>query len=269
MSFELCRNCGASLHGRYCHACGQRATDVQLTLHDVLHEATHEFLHLDGKIVQTLKLLVFRPGALTQEFLAGRRARYISPIRVYLTCSILFFALAASLPGSQSGFITIRATPDAPGAAVPKNAGTFAERFDRAAKKATSEQDRFRESIMHQAPRVAFVLMPFYALLTWGFYRRAQPYYVPHLYYSVHFHAFVFLILCGYVLLTAIGEIGKQAGQLLFAAAVFPYHYVSLRRVFGGTRLQAAVRGTAIGFLYWIAIGLTMAALMLVLLLRL
>src|SRR5262252_4987894 len=57
------------------------------------HEALHEFAHVDGKIIQTVKLLVTKPGRLTTEFLAGRRARFISPVRLYLTCSLIFFAL--------------------------------------------------------------------------------------------------------------------------------------------------------------------------------
>ena len=91
----VCGNCGAELQGAFCHACGQKVTGPDVSLHDFFHEAFHEFAHLDGKIVQTLRLLMTKPGMLTKEFLEGRRARYISPLRLYLTCSLLFFALAA------------------------------------------------------------------------------------------------------------------------------------------------------------------------------
>lgn len=262
MSAPRCRNCDAPLAGKYCSACGQRDRDLRLTVGHFLHDATHEFLHLDGKIVQTLKLLALRPGALTAEFLAGRRARFISPIRMYLTVSILFFALAAMLPG-QSSFIQIRATPDPPGTSRDAPApGGVEHAIEAAAARAAADADGFRDAILHNLPRVAFVLVPVFAALTWLFYRRAQPYYVPHLYYAIHFHAFVFLVLCVQALLAALGERGRQAGTAVFAATVFPYHYIALRRVFGGSRVQTAVRGTAAGFLYFIAIGLAMAGLM-------
>lgn len=64
MSVPRCRNCDAPLTGRYCCACGQRDRDLQLTIRHVLHDATREFLHVDGKILQTLELLALRPGAL-------------------------------------------------------------------------------------------------------------------------------------------------------------------------------------------------------------
>jgi hypothetical protein len=76
-------------------------------MHDVAHDAVHEFLHLDGKILQTMKLLAFRPGELTREFIAGRRVRYISPIRLYLTWSLIFFALTALVPGAREAFVKV------------------------------------------------------------------------------------------------------------------------------------------------------------------
>jgi hypothetical protein len=59
-----CRNCGAELYGRFCHACGQKAVSADLSVHDLLHEGLHEFAHVDGKIVQTLRLLLFKPERL-------------------------------------------------------------------------------------------------------------------------------------------------------------------------------------------------------------
>ena len=81
---RACLDCGAQLHGRFCHGCGQKAARPILDIHEFLHEATHEFLHLDGKIFTTLKLLATKPGQLTKDFIEGRRARYISPIRLCL-----------------------------------------------------------------------------------------------------------------------------------------------------------------------------------------
>ena len=63
----------------------------------------HELLHVDGKIFRSVRLLLMRPGLLTHEYFRGRRARYISPIRLYLIFSVAFFA-AAALAGSEPVF---------------------------------------------------------------------------------------------------------------------------------------------------------------------
>ena len=93
-----CRNCGAALAAEYCGACGQRRIDPDPTLREVLHELAEQFLQWDGRIASTFRLLVTRPGELTLEYLAGRRVRYLSPLRLYLLCSVLFFFLTAIVP---------------------------------------------------------------------------------------------------------------------------------------------------------------------------
>jgi hypothetical protein len=239
-----CLNCGGELHGRFCHGCGQKATRPILDVHDFLHEATHEFVHLDGKIVTTLKLLATKPGQLTKDFIEGRRARYISPIRVYLTFSLLFFGLFAIVPGASESLVRVNQPNGASRSAVPLD-------------EADGKYDELRDTLLHNLPRVAFLLMPVFALLTWLLYRREQPYYIPHLYYAIHFHAFVFLVLAVALLL---GVAAKGAGGALFLV-VFPYHYIALQRVFGGSRWRTFAKGTAVGVLYWLAVALAMLTL--------
>ena len=96
-----CLNCGTNVQLTYCPECGQREIDSDPTLKEFLHELAEEFLHWDGKLATTFRLLVTRPGALTREYLDGRRMRYISPLRLYLTCSLLFFFVGAVVPQVQ------------------------------------------------------------------------------------------------------------------------------------------------------------------------
>src|SRR5687767_3785518 len=86
-----CLNCGAPLSGEFCARCGQKVPHTDLTLREFLHETTEQLVNWDGKIPQTLKTLLIKPGALTRDFLEGRRARWLLPLRVYLICSIAFF----------------------------------------------------------------------------------------------------------------------------------------------------------------------------------
>ncbi|MCA1732755.1 MAG: hypothetical protein LC732_04045, partial [Acidobacteria bacterium] len=89
-------------------------------------------------------------------------------------------------------------------------------------------------------------LMPVFGLLTWAFYRKREPYYVAHLYYSIHFHALVFLLLTVILLLGLAGTTGRAIGAAVFLA-VIPFHFTSLRRVFGGSRKETIAKGLAIG----------------------
>jgi hypothetical protein len=97
-----CLNCGTVVTGRHCAQCGQSADAHVLSMREVFGDVTHSLLHLDSRAWRTLRLLVRRPGELTREFIAGRHQTYIPPFRLYLAISILYFALSALLPDSDS-----------------------------------------------------------------------------------------------------------------------------------------------------------------------
>jgi hypothetical protein len=92
-----CLNCGTPVAGKFCAECGQSREDHSRSLRSFLHELVEHHLLLDGKTLRTAYALVLRPGELTRAYIEGRRARYVSPIRLYLFMSFAFFlALYAS-----------------------------------------------------------------------------------------------------------------------------------------------------------------------------
>lgn len=86
-----CENCGAELFGKYCAVCGQAAIDYRRSFRHVIVDILDSFLNWDSKFFATIGWLLLRPWHLTNEFLAGRRVRYLHPLRLYLLASILFF----------------------------------------------------------------------------------------------------------------------------------------------------------------------------------
>jgi len=91
----VCANCGAPVSGHFCSNCGQR---VEHSVHSVWHfagEAFEDLTHADSRLWGTVGALLFKPGFLTCEFLAGRRVKYLPPLRLYLVLSLLFFVVAA------------------------------------------------------------------------------------------------------------------------------------------------------------------------------
>ena len=86
-----CENCGAQLEGHWCGQCGQAAVDYRRSFRHVVVDVLDSFLNWDSKFFTTIALLIVKPWRLTNEFLAGKRVRYVNPLRLYLLASILFF----------------------------------------------------------------------------------------------------------------------------------------------------------------------------------
>jgi len=87
-----CLNCGAALAGPFCHECGQHA-HVHRTLSAFFHDFLHGVLHFEGKIWRTLPMLAWRPGELTRSYIDGQRARFVSPIALFLFTVFLMFGV--------------------------------------------------------------------------------------------------------------------------------------------------------------------------------
>ena len=86
-----CQNCGAELQGAFCHRCGQHDFDFHRSFGHVFLETLENFFHFDEKFLRTIVRLLFRPGELSADFNAGKRASQMPPFRLYLFVSVLFF----------------------------------------------------------------------------------------------------------------------------------------------------------------------------------
>ncbi|MCM8731118.1 DUF3667 domain-containing protein [Hephaestia sp. GCM10023244] len=95
---SICLNCGAALIGDFCHQCGQ-AGHIHRSLGAILHDLAHGVLHFEGKIWRTLPMLLFHPGALTRRYIAGERARFVSPLALFLFLVFVMFAMIHVLAG--------------------------------------------------------------------------------------------------------------------------------------------------------------------------
>ncbi len=103
-----CRNCGARLHGEYCCDCGQREGRADERFIDLARDLAGDLIDIDSRFWRTLFPLVFRPGFLSAEFFAGRRARYLPPLRLYLIFSfLLFLSFSLTATGFKDGPVTV------------------------------------------------------------------------------------------------------------------------------------------------------------------
>ena len=128
----MCENCGAAKQGSFCAVCGQNDRNYRRNVFPVVAEALAETFETDSRLFRTLGVLFMRPGFLSTEFSQNRRARYLSPFRLYLFTSIaFFFVLSLSIdlpdgppvPGEQRpAFLQVGSGDPAPGAATEEAA---------------------------------------------------------------------------------------------------------------------------------------------------
>ncbi len=95
----LCADCGTQTVGRFCHECGN-AAHVHRSLLHLFEEFLHGVMHFDGRVWRTLPLLFFRPGRLTREWCHGKRARYVSPLAMFLFTVFVMFLAISYMPGT-------------------------------------------------------------------------------------------------------------------------------------------------------------------------
>jgi hypothetical protein len=265
-----CLNCGAPLVGPWCARCGQKDPHPELPLQELVHDVAHEFTHWDGKVLGTLRELMTRPGQLTVDFLAGRRARWLPPFRLYLIASIAYFL---SVPAAE--FITHRKAggakitiPDSLLAPVGDSSRgerrlrpEVAAQLDNSAlgrvlpaarvERVLNQRQELDHAIRAAMPKMMFVLLPLFALLLRVAWRDRFRSYVPHLYFSIHLHAFAFMLLMLTVVLRLLGSKRvDQFASLAFLVTLVWYAFAALHRVYGGSLWRTIVKGTAVGVAY-------------------
>jgi hypothetical protein len=351
---EYCRNCGAVLGGQYCAACGQRSRVRLISLWELTKEAVGNLTDLDSRIWLTLRPLLFRPGLLTREYLAGRRTRYIPPFRLYLILSVAFFVLTslandddefvqfgdeskelsgatperrdetqkevdASLkeasqklrdagvlaPGQEIGDVAPQLNVQVPAAPAEKDkpstsdeesrgeeasAGdkkdsmSFCEeaqfdlgtpsdsaieqRMREACRKIAADHgDQFSRALFANIPKMMFVFLPLLALVNKVLYPFSRRYYVEHLLFFVHYHAFVFLLfsLQGlFALSTRPITTLEWARQILVLVIIFYlpiYLYKAMRRVYGQGRLLTILKFMFLFIAYFVSLLLTLVGI--------
>lgn len=244
-----CVNCGADVSGKYCSACGQETEYRSHSLPTLLGEAAEALTHADSRLWRTLGPLILRPGFLTREFLDGRRARYLPPLRLYLVFSVLFF-LAASFVGPLASH-SATATTDRPAlglaeqarieefcrsAVAPMPGPNWVRRpFLTACFKSQAGQGRELSRVFTRSlGQAMFLFLPLLAAVITPLYGRTGHYYVDHLLLLLHDQALLFLLMTIYLVALHWARPGLES-RLLTAAFwcyVIFYFYRSMQTVY-------------------------------------
>jgi hypothetical protein len=90
-----CLNCQTLLAGPFCHACGQHVLHAPRSLLELGAEVLEMLTHADGKFARTMRRLAFAPARLTRDYIEGRRASEIPPVRMFFVSLLIIFTLSS------------------------------------------------------------------------------------------------------------------------------------------------------------------------------
>lgn len=278
-----CRNCGAPAPEIFCPRCGQETRDRVPTLREFVRESTGRYIAWDGRLWRTLAALLFRPGFLTREYLAGRRRRYVRPGRLFLVASLLLFAVLRLVTANVPEQVHVLRGGAVSGGAIPtEESDDFQAAFDglQNLPAVGKRIEHFRhlteaqrvEQVMTGAfrygPYALLVLLPVFAALLGVLYlgsaRRCpgRPRrYGEHLVFAAYNHAFAALAIAGMVV------VPWTAVRWAIGAWLAVYLVASLRRVYGGRCSGLVARTLVLVFIYpvvfaWVVVGLVVSAVL-------
>ena len=304
------------MSGPYCAQCGQPAVDYHRSFGSLLADAADAFFNFDARFFQSFALLLFKPWRLTNEFVEGKRARHVHPLRVYLIASVLFF-LVINFLAKDAHFqsdrktdrktepnrfsITTSASPPAPvqpadssfglslGVSAPsptaspahdweaelaaldkkKGRSNLGGWFERQVKEkigpAGDRGDLFLKTLIQNLAPMVLCCIPLFALVLKILYLFKRRYYIEHLIFALHTHAFVFLstvLIIGIGFLLALKNTALTAIACTFlGTAVLIQLLVAIRRVYRqnwfATLFKFALGSVIYSFLLGLAFGVT------------
>jgi hypothetical protein len=254
-----CRNCGTPAGGKFCPECGQATALHPPTAREFFQELLENQIALEGAIWKTLAKLAV-PGRLTLEYFAGRKRRYVPPLRLYLTASLIFFLVAKVLMAGNHLNVEVKVVGQ------PEGNGPLALHCDLDDRVCSEMEKRLRahvgsmtraqasqyltERVITSFPYAMFLLVPVFAMLTRAVYWRRPYNYGEHLVFAFHVHTFVFLL----------GAIVAPFGNPMFLtipAAI--YTAAAMRTVFGGRTWALIARFVLVFIAYFLLVMLSIA----------
>jgi hypothetical protein len=288
-----CPNCFAETAGNFCHQCSQETTLHPPSTREFLHEFIGHYVALEGKLWQTMWLLLVKPGRLTLEYIRGRRVRYVQPLRMYLTFSLIFFALmkfsglnvfesdhgnaaqvaigVSSPSGASHG-----ERPGAPRDVVQvsdddrtsmRDAGRMAEKLHagwgaRVDAFLAQPQDaigrQMSKAFFSYAHYALFALMPVFALLLKLLYLGTGRRYGAHLLFALHANAFAFATLSLQMILPS----GWGFVHFALFAWMVAYLPLAMHRVYGSGWAVTLLRWVVLVGLHILCISLAIALML-------
>ncbi len=274
-----CANCGSVQAGTFCSSCGQKRGNIRLPLSEFIADGLSTLTSLDNRVWRTLVPLMTKPGFVTADTLAGRRARYVPPLRMYLIVSFVFFVVLQTFGGvivftendgeltarSDKGIINFGASANQPvaasetatasGPALDDNANApnpEQSRLGRIFEEIATNPEQAAEALLARLPWAIFLLVPIAAIWLRILFGKHEKFYVPHLVASTHLHTAVLLFLT----ITQLTELlpGPDVLGALISLGIPVYLLLSFKRIYQTGWFSTVWRVVILGFVHSVAL---------------
>lgn len=233
-----CPNCDARVQGQFCSSCGQERMDSsELTLGRFTLYAISEVLNTDGRFFRSLRLLLTRPGFLTDEYLRARRIRYATPTQLYVVITAVFFLASIKLDFDVDTIVQ----------QIPVLAKNIVKRA--ALEHVTPEviKERINDTLENYIPLYTLFMVTAFAFFLRLVYRAW--YYVEHLVFALHFISTVLIIWMAFIALELLIPPLQNVSVFLVLAGSLVYLTISLRYVHSSAS-QWRIVPSALAFIF-------------------
>lgn len=305
---KTCLNCNYVVENRFCSNCGQENIETRKTFHHLFIHFFEDLTHYENAFWKTIRNLILKPASLTKEYLSGKRMSYLAPVRLYIFISFATFLTISLAPDQElkNGPVKINLdnTTKEDSIAANKiitkdkfNLGQFKnvkylDSFQRHSAEdeklppfiyknfkkaihvteentATEIRQKFKESFIHNFPKVLFIYMPIFAFFLWLFHSKKKWYYFDHGIFTLHYFSFLlitYLILALIdIVLYAFGEnmiSNVLSGIIGFVGFVWAFYYFfpAHHRFYGCSRRKSVAKGILLFFINMFLITLLLFA---------
>lgn len=244
-----CLNCGSEVTGKFCSQCGQENIETRENFFHLAFHTIGDFFHFDSKFFRSIIPLLLKPGFLTQEHWAGKRVRYIHPLRLFFFVTIVMVIVANGYYKKYEKEIKAEKVVTNSSSSKPL---TEADKVvqERQLKKIKDGVSKTFDYAATYLKYISFLLLPFYALAFKLLYIRHKKFYIDHLVYTLHLQAFVYIVVSIVLLIPLFISASARSWfmSVILLSIVF-YVLFSLRNIYRQSWLKTILK-SVLAFFY-------------------
>ena len=296
---KTCLNCRHVVENRFCPNCGQENIDTRKTFYHLFVHFFEDLTHYENAFWKTIKNLLFKPATLTKEYLSGKRLSYLAPVRLYIFISLVaFFIISISISRDPFGLKVEQTEPKVVLQELQERGSNFfgyhstkeldsIQNSESKAKRLSPFQywilhkglyiiernsdkeiiEKFKESFIHNLPKLLFVYMPIFTFLLWILHNKKKWYYFDHGIFTLHYFSFLLLIILILFLFDKVFSWFGNSGFANFASGLIHltgygwmvyYFSPAHHRFYGETRLVSFIKTILIFLINFIILTILM-----------